>query len=186
MIHAHFSHPYLKNIWENILIALTYWGVSHVNFMIFKAAGVLPMPIWPAAALALVTAFYRNWAAAPGIAAGTILANHFSLSAPLQLAVCIAVMNTLGPLAGASLMRRRVTRDLSIRSFTDVLFCFLAGIIAVPVLTASGGIGSRWMLDLIPDHEVMTAWLKWFLAHSLGTLIFAVPVFAWIKGEPKP
>lgn len=172
----------LRLVVENILAALGYWGVSHVNFIIFKKVGVLPMPIWPAAALALVFAFYRGWMSMPGIAAGTILANHYSISAPWNYAVLIAVMNTLGPIAGAWLVRSRVSPGLYIRSLGDVLICFFAGMVLMPVLTATGGIGFKYVLGLIAKEAVFAAWLKWYLAHSLGALIFGVPVFAWLKG----
>ena len=168
---------------ENTVLALLYWGVSHLNFLIFKNAGILPMPIWPAAAVAAVAAFYRSWRIAPALAIGTILANHVSLGAPLFYACCIAIMNTAGPIAGAALMRLRVTSSLTIRGFADVLVVFIILTAIVPVLTASGGIGFKRMLGLVPPEAVLVSWLKWATAHSLGTMLFAVPVFAWIKGR---
>ncbi|HNX90871.1 MAG TPA: MASE1 domain-containing protein [Candidatus Omnitrophota bacterium] len=172
-----------KGVAENLAVALAYWLISHLNWLIFKNVGVLPMPIWPAAALAVVVAFYRGWQIAPGIAIGTILANYYSLGAPWGYAVCIAIMNTAGPIIGAGMMRWRVSAKINIRSFGDVMFCFLAIIILVPVLTATGGIGFKWLLGLIPANEVVSAWLKWAVAHSLGTLVFGVPVFAFLKEE---
>jgi integral membrane sensor domain MASE1 len=171
---------------ENVFIALAYWGLSHLNFLVFRQVGVLPMPIWPAAGLAFVVAFYRGWRIGPGIALGTILANHFSLGGAWALACCIAVMNTLGPLAGASLARGRVSRELNLGNLVDVLVFFSAAMILTPMLTATGGIGSRWLLGLIPGDAVVAAWLKWAMAHSLGTLFIALPAFAWLKRVPGP
>jgi len=76
---------------ENLIVAGLYWGVSHINWMLFKTGGVIPMPIWPAAAVAFVFALIRGWRVAPGIAAGTILANTVSLGGPVDLASGIAV-----------------------------------------------------------------------------------------------
>ena len=168
---------------ENAVTALAYWGVSHINYLLFKHVGVLPMPIWPAAALAFVVAFYRGWSIAPGIALGTVLANHFSLHSSWSYACLIAVMNTLGPLAGAAIMRKRVAREILIRTLADVLVCCFAALILAPALTALGGIGFKWLLGLIQSGEVATAYIKWALAHSLGTLLFALPAFAWLKGR---
>ncbi len=170
---------------ENLVVALAYWGVSQANFIIFSNAGVLPMPIWPAAALAFVVAFYRGWRVAPGIVVGTVLANHFSLGAPWVFACSIAVMNTFGPLIGANLMRRRVSRELTIGGAGDLAICFLLAVILTPMLTATGGVGFKWLLGLMPGSAVPIAWLKWALAHSTGTLLFATPVFAWLKGRPS-
>ncbi len=100
---------------ENILVVLAYWGISHLNYTIFQSVGVLPMPIWPAAALAFVVAFYRGWRVAPGIAFGTIMANYYSLHATWIYACCIAIMNTLGPIIGATLMRNRISMDFTIQ-----------------------------------------------------------------------
>jgi hypothetical protein len=33
----------------NLVIAAVYWGVSWLNWFLFRSGGVLPMPIWPAA-----------------------------------------------------------------------------------------------------------------------------------------
>ncbi len=170
-----------RSFTENLLIALGYWAVSHINFILFKSVGVLPMPVWPAAALAFLAAFYRGMAGAPGIALGTVLANHLSLGGPLNYALCIAVMNTLGPVWGAALMRSRVSRNIRISGSGDIWICVLAGLVLTPMLTALGGIGFKWALGLIPKEAVLSAWGKWALAHCLGTLFFAVPVFAWIR-----
>lgn len=172
-----------RHIAENVIIALVYWGISHIDFIVFRNIGILPMPIWPAAAVAFVAGFYRSWSAAPGIAIGTILANYISLGAPLSYAACIAVMNTVGPIVSAVLMRKRVSDQLSIRGITDVFVCFGMMAILMPLLTASGGIGSKWLLGLVPADAVVTSWFKWFIGHSLGGIVFSLPIFAWVKGR---
>ena len=178
--------PSWRLLLENVCVGMAYWGISHLNYLLFSGIGVLPMPIWPAAALAIVTAFYRGWRIAPGIAAGTILANHYSLGGSWGYAVAISVMNAIGPLAGAALARRRVSLDLEIRGLGDIAFCFAAMVVLTPMLTATGGIGSKWLLGLMPGSAVPAAWLKWAMAHAMGTVLFALPVFAWLavgKGE---
>lgn len=172
---------------ENILVALAYWGLSHINYILFSHLGYFPMPFWPAAALALVVAFFRGLYIAPGIALGVVLADHFSLGIGWSYSLSIAIMNTLGPIAGAALMRNRISLQLKISNAKDVWFCFLTALILVPVLTASGGIGSKWLLGTMPAGDVPIALLKWALAHSLATLFFALPAFAWIKWrQPIP
>lgn len=141
------------------------------------------MPIWPAAALALVVAFFRGLRIAPGIALGVVLADHFSLGIGWSYSLSIAIMNTLGPIAGAALIRNRISLQLKISDAQDLLFCFFTALILVPVLTASGGIGSQWLLGMIPAGAVPIALLKWALAHALATLFIALPAFVWIKGK---
>ena len=171
---------------ENALIALSYWGLAHLTFLVFRNLGVLPMPIWPPAAVAIVTAFYRGWRIAPGIAAGTILANYFSLNSPWDYAFSLALMNTLGPLLGASIMRRQVSTRIVIGGLVDLVICFFVIFFLPPVLTATGGIGFKYLFGIIPASDVLVNWLKWVIAHSLGTLLFATPVFAFLAfKEPR-
>ena len=165
---------------ENLLIMFCYWGISHLNFILFKNVGILPMPIWPAAAIAVIAAFYRSWKIFPGIALGTILANHFSLGASLKFSCCISVMNTIGPIIGANIMRNRISQNLQIKSIKDVIISILAIAVLTPILTACGGIGSKWFSGLIPSQEIFSAWCKWMIAHSTGTIFFAIPLFVWV------
>lgn len=46
------SHGKTNLLVLNLIVLATYWGVSHVNWLVFKNVGVLPMPIWPAAGMA--------------------------------------------------------------------------------------------------------------------------------------
>jgi len=171
---------------ENTVIALLYWGLAHLTFVIFQHMGIMPMPIWPSAAVAIVAAFYRGWRIGPGIAAGTLLANHYSLGGPWAYAACIALMNTAGPLVGAWIMRLRVTERVAVQGFVDLLICFGAAILLTPMLTAAGGVGFKWLFGLMPAAGVAVGWLKWTIAHALGSLLFATPVFAWLAlKEPR-
>ncbi|MBI9103145.1 MAG: MASE1 domain-containing protein [Spirochaetales bacterium] len=168
-------------VFDNLIFAFLYWGISHLNWLLFSRVGILPMPIWPAAGLAFVGAFYRGWKIAPGIALGTFLSNYISLGAPLLYALLIPVMNTLGPLVGAALARRKVSLELNLIHIEDVLVIFISGILIVPLLTATGGIGFKWMLGLLPAEVLVTSWLKWFVAHLSGTLLIGIPLFAWVR-----
>ncbi|MGD9949348.1 MAG: MASE1 domain-containing protein [Desulfobulbus sp.] len=164
---------------ENLGVALAYAGLAYLAFLFFHGLGVMPMPVWPSAALAIIVAFYRGWFIALGLALGTILANYCILGASLPYALCIALMNTLGPLAGGYLLRRQVSAQLKIKGVGDLLVFFFAVVLLPPAMTAAGGIGSKWLLGLIPADELFFGWLKWAIAHCLGTLLFATPVFAW-------
>ena len=166
---------------ENAAIALGYALLASLTFMLFRRLGVLPMPIWPSAALAIVVAVYRGGLAAPGLALGTVLANFCILGSSFAFALGIAVMNTLGPLVGGWVVRRLATTRLIIRGPAELLYCFVAIVLLPPILTATGGIGCKWLLGTIAADELVIGWMKWAVAHSLGSLLFAVPVFAWLS-----
>ena len=172
---------------QNTIVCIAYWGVSHLNWMVFSSVGVLPMPIWPAAAVALVAAILLGWRIAAGTALGAILANHYSLGASWMYACCIAVMNTLGPVLAAVIVRRTTLgKSWSDWNWSDVTVLFLAGVVLAPLLTATGGVGSKWLLGLIPASAVPTAFARWGLAHALGALLFAPPLLVWfVKVERR-
>ncbi len=162
----------------NGMVALAYWAVSHLNWLFFRHVGILPMPIWPAAAVAIIAGLYWGWRIAPALAVGTLLANHFSLGASWACSAGIAVMNTAGPLLAVSWanMKRNVeTENVSVRLFKLVV----ASLFLAPALTATGGIGAQWLLGVIPLETVGPKWLRWFIAHSSGALLFVPPVLAF-------
>jgi integral membrane sensor domain MASE1 len=168
-------------LWENLLLTGIYWLLSHLNFLIFSKIGILPMPIWPAAGIALAAFFIRGGKVAPSIAAGTILANHYSLGANWAFSCSIALMNTLGPWFGATLIRKTVSKDLIFKSTAEILIVFAATLVIIPVMTASGGAGFKCLLGLLSCQEFGAAWIKWAMAHSLGDLFIGVPILAWYK-----
>jgi integral membrane sensor domain MASE1 len=97
---------YRQIILINGLVALVYWAASYVNWLFFHLVGILPMPVWPSAAVALIAGLYWGWPIAPALAVGTILSNHYLLGATWTYAACVAVMNTLGPLFAVLLVNR--------------------------------------------------------------------------------
>ncbi|HPS01822.1 MAG TPA: ATP-binding protein [Candidatus Sumerlaeota bacterium] len=160
----------------NGMVALAYWGVSHLNGLFFRHVGILPMPIWPAAAVAILAGFKWGPRIAPALAAGSILANHFSLGASWACSAGVTVMNTIGPLLAVSWANRRLeTESLA----TRLLKLAIASLILAPAMTATGGIGTQWLLGLIPQEMAGPRWVRWFLAHSSGALLFVPPVLVF-------
>ncbi len=178
------KNPIKLVLLQNAAVLIAYWGISHLNWIVFKNVGVLPMPIWPAAAVALVSAIVLGWHIAPGIALGTILANHFSLGGSWTLACCISIMNTIGPVFGAILIRRRIAgKPWSAWNRRDITLLFFSGAVLVPMLTATGGIGGKLILGLMTISEVPLAFMRWEIAHTLGTILFAPPLLLWLYKE---
>lgn len=172
---------------ENVVVLAVCWALSHVNWMVFNSLGVQPMPFWPASGVALVAGYYYGWRIAPGLALSTILADHYSLGAPWSFAAAISVMDTVGPLLAADIIRRRVQgKSWLTWNRGDITVAFLAGIVFASVLSAIGGIGSKWGLGMMPFEAVPQGLLRWSLAHGLGALILAPPLFILLARDRKP
>jgi PAS domain S-box-containing protein len=171
---------------ENLVLLAAYWGLSHLDWIVFRHLSILPMPFWPAAGLALVAAVKRRWRVAPGIMLGAILANWVSLEAPLAYACCIGTTNTLGPLAAAAVIRAHVAGkpwpEWRGRDYTVV---FLASVGLAPLITATGGMGAKWLLGIIPFASVGRDLARWWLGHAIGTLIVA-PIVLFFLDRPYP
>ncbi len=163
----------------NILIILGYWGISAINYIIFNGFGHFPMPIWPAAGIAITTSFYFGWSIAPGIALGSILANHYSLGSSWRFAVCISIMNTIAPELAGYLLRRLLTKDFIFKNTRNILLCFIIALILTPMATAAGGSVSKYLLGIITHEQLFNTFSKWAMAHSLGTFIIGTPIFTY-------
>ena len=89
-------------------------------------------------------------------------------------------MNTIGLELGAKLVRQQLSINVKMRSPRQLLLAIFYILFLVPALTAVGGIGSKYLLGLLPARAFLPAWLKWGVAHSFGTLIIAIPFFSWL------
>jgi PAS domain S-box-containing protein len=170
---------------ENLLVAGLYWGISHINWMLFKAGGVLPMPIWPAVAVAFVAALIRGWKVAPGIAAGTILANTLSLGGSVVFASGIAVMNTAGPVLAAYLCRRNTSSINPFQTLRDTFIFLFYGVILVSLMCSIGAEFFKWVLGLIQPENIPLDWLKFMLALATGSLLFTPVITGWFFERKK-
>ena len=169
----------LRIVVANVLVALAYWGVSHLVWIFFEQFGMLPAPIWPAAAIALFAALGLGFRVAPGIFVGAVSANALSLGAPPAIALGIGVMNTVGPILAASLIRRFATDLPPFGRVRDLFLFVLFGVVLHAALTALGGITSLVLGGRIPAEAAIFAGLRWWTAHAGGTLLFAPLLILW-------
>lgn len=157
----------------NGAVAVAYWGVTQVAMLIFAGYGVLPLPFWPAAALALSVALLGGWRWAPGVALGVVLANVLALGAPLLLACSLALMNTLAPFWAAAEIRRRCGTDVPLFKLKDVTWFVLFGALLAPALVGLWGGLSLWGWGQVEVTALPGLWLRWWVAHACGVLAFA-------------
>ena len=171
----------LKYLGITIEISLSYWFLSHLNWIVFNKLGVTPMPIWPAASVALLSALHFRWKAIPGLIIGTVLANHISLGAPLELALGISIMNSAAPVAGAIFITKYMTIPVDIENIQKPSLIILIGILLIPLCTAVGGIGSKILLGLIKKAMIPEAIVQWTMAHMIGTILLSIPYLTWFS-----
>lgn len=168
-----------QNLLLNSWVALAYWGISHVIWAFFQEFGMLPAPIWPAAALALSAAFVLGSRVAPGIYLGALFANWLSLQAPLPVALGIAMMNTLAPVIMAHFIHQYTRLTPPFKSVPDIFIFVLFGVVLHAALTATGGVVSLWLGGRIELETLPFVWLRWWLAHASGAVLLAPTLILW-------
>jgi len=162
-----------------LLVSLSYWVISLGSWMLFGHMGVLPMPVWPAAGLAVALVYRYGIRTVPGLIMGAFLANAFTLGTPWPLATIIAVMNGLGPLVAVNGAKIFSKREQPFREMHDTVVFILWVVLIHAALTATGGASGRVLLGLLPVSEYFVTWMHWWLAHASGTLLVAPLLLSW-------
>ncbi len=168
----------------NLSITLLYWGMSHFVWVFFNKFGMLPAPIWPAAALALSAAFIFGRQVTVGIYVGAVLANWLSLQTLLPVALGIGVMNTLAPVLTAHLIRSHMHVNPPFRTVHDIFAFIFFGVLLHAALTATGGAGSLLFAGRAAPGMIAEIWLRWWLAHASGVVLLS-PLLILIWHRPS-
>ncbi len=153
-----------------------YWGISYLNFILYKAGGVYPMPIWPGAGIAVYLAYRYGWKAIPGIYTATVMVNIVSFEAPLYYACTIGIMNSLAPTTAVFFIRKITKTDNPFDDMKSYIIFAVFAIIIHPFFTAVGGIGSRLFFGLINYSDFYTDFSGWYLSHAAGVILLG-PLF---------
>jgi PAS domain S-box-containing protein len=159
-----------------LFTAVAYLLLSWLNWVAFKRAGILPMPIWPAAGFSVAVALFFGIHAVPGVFLGSLMANSLALGADLELALLISITNSLAPYLAAKLFCHLGKGQSPFSDTASYATFILAAVILHPILTASGGAFSQLALAKAGAQQLTQIWTGWWLAHACGTLLFA-PLF---------
>jgi len=173
------------------VVAGAYVFFAGVGFSV--AFGVKQITaVWPPTGIALAALIlggYRMW---PGVFIGAFLANAFSHE-PLLTAALIGTGNTLGPLAGAYLLRA-FAFDRSFARVRDVLIFVLFGSVLAMTVTATNGTVQLALAHVFPWSAYGSQWLLWWVGDASGVLLVAPLILTWsdvrrngvISGEATP
>lgn len=164
-------------------LAALYFLGAKVGLAYAVVGGAVSL-VWPPSGIALVALLAFGYQLAPGVAAGSLLAN-LSVGIPLPVALSIAVGATLGAVTGALLLERVAQFQRALLRTRDVLALItLAALLSTSV---SALIGAATLLagGLIPASEYGPAFLKWWLGDMMGVLVLAPPLLAWLTC-PQP
>jgi signal transduction histidine kinase len=135
-------------------------------------------PVWPPTGIALAALLIFGYELWPGVSLGVLLGSMLT-GAPTNLAVGMAIGNTLEALAGAYLLRRFFGFHNAIDRIQDVV-----GLAAVAMLSTaiSASIGATTLiLTGLGDPEHLGAiWITWWIGDLLGALVVAPAILVWV------
>ncbi len=183
------NNPRLAGAVESLAIALA----ATAGYLLLGEAGLLAArqgtvssPVWPAAGLALAAVLRGGPAAALGVFAGSWLLNARALAgfAPgaggaAAAAAGIAAGSALQALVGARLLRGALSGADPFGRVRSVTL-FAAATPLVGLLGASAGVGALAHAGLLRPALDGPAWLTWWIGDSVGLLIAAPLVLAWL------
>ena len=179
--------------WRNLLAANLWFAAAYL------AAGWLGLllaippgyasPLSPATGIGLAVLATRGWRMLPGLAVAAVL-----LGLPLPYpgappigppgllpALLLAGAAILQAGVGAALVRRHI--DPAIASGRDVMrFLLVAPLVCC--LRATLGLSALVWLGVVPQANVGTSWLTWWVGDTAGVLV-AAPLAWVVAGEPR-
>jgi signal transduction histidine kinase/ActR/RegA family two-component response regulator len=163
-----------------LLLAGVYYATARFGLALDAVSGFATL-IWPPTGIALVAILLGGYRYAPAVWLGALLTN-LAVGAPTSAAVGIAVGNALEAVAGVWLLRR-FEFSPKIDRLRDVLTLTTMAALAAPVVSASVGVLSLRLANVIAADALTKTWLAWWLGDAIGALVFAPLVLAWIIPE---
>src|SRR5512132_2705856 len=157
------------------LLAAVYYGAAKVGLRLAYLHGTVTA-LWPPVGVgiaALVLYGARLW---PGIVIGDLLAADYST--PLGTIVGQTVGNTLEVVVAATLLMRLVGGRTALQRVRDVLALVACAVVGT-VISATFGVASLRLGDVIGRDEVGEVWRTWWLSDLSGALVFTPVILTW-------
>ncbi len=171
------SSRIVRYLSATVLLALAYFlsGKLGLQFAFLHASAT---PVWPPTGLAISAMLlmgYRFW---PGIFLGAFLVNITTADSVFS-SIGIATGNTLESIIAAYLIRTFANGVSVFDRPRDILnFILLAALIATTV-SASFGVVSLALADLVEWEHIIPVWLTWWMGDAGGALVVTPFVLLW-------
>jgi diguanylate cyclase (GGDEF)-like protein/PAS domain S-box-containing protein len=172
----------------NILLAFGYFMGGYFGTLLSMPPSHAS-PIWPAAGIAFAGLFTYGYKAVPGLLAGSFAAQALSfidaaypgsVRFSLSVASIAGAGSILQAALGVWLTRRYVGADNPLTRDRSILrFIALAGP-ASCMLSASLGIVTLFLHNVIKPEDLPLSWLTWWIGDTIGVVIFAPLLLSFI------
>lgn len=173
------------------LLALAYFITGRLGLLLAIPPGYATA-VWPASGIALAALLLYGSRLWPGILLGSFLVNvtasfdSSTLSAivrSLSIAFSVGTGATLQAILGAYLINRYTDIESGLIKTGSVLrFLGLGGPVSC-LVSASWGVTTLWIFNLISNVEYPFSWMNWWVGDAIGVIVFLPLVYVFF-GRP--
>ncbi len=157
-------------------LAVAYAVAARAGLLL-DAVGGLATLVWAPTGISLAALLLGGSSLWPGVALGAFVANVWA-GAPAELALPIAVGNTLEALAGATLLRAAGFRP-ELDRIRDVLLLVFGAAVATTAVSATVGATALSWSGRVEPGRFAESWRTWWIGDALGDLVVAPMLLAW-------
>jgi diguanylate cyclase (GGDEF)-like protein len=170
----------------NLLIAIAYAIGVKLSLEFATLRGAVAS-VWFPSSFTLALVYFLGDRVLLGIICGSILGIYQDLLAidpPLSvfnfvlINIGCALGNTLQPLISTYLIKK-FARHQNIFSHVSTVVLYIASAIFSPMISATFGISSLCLAQVIPWNSYGISWLTWWLASALAHLVFTPTILLW-------
>ncbi len=134
-------------------------------------------PVWPPTGIALAALLVFGIKLWPGVSLGVLLGSLLT-GAPLNLALGMALGNTLEALAGAYLLKHFFNFHNAIDRIQDVVGLAIVSLFATTI-SATIGTTTLVLIGLVGPDNLGAIWLTWWIGDLLGVLVVTPALLVW-------
>ena len=151
-----------------LALAVVYVAAARAGLMMDAVAGFATL-VWPGTGIAIAALFVLGLRMWPGVLVGAVVANVWT-GAPIAVAAGIAIGNTLEGLFGAYALRRANFRR-QLDRVRDALVLIALAAACAPLVSATVGVASLWLGDVVETSALVDTWRAWWLGDAVGALV---------------
>jgi signal transduction histidine kinase len=173
------NYSYLLRI---VILFILYFTTARIGLSLDAVSNFATL-IWLPTGIsiaALLIFGYRLW---PAVTLGAFFANLVNGASPM-VALGISVGNTMEAVTAVYLLRRFIGFQNTLNKLKDVTGFIIIASILSPVISATIGVGSLLIGQVITSTAFFGTWLAWLLGDMISALLITPLILVWYE-KPK-
>ncbi len=192
-LHIHRQNPVSQTITLITALGLSYYLAAIFVEYFLAIPSVYSISVWPSAGLALAALLRFGNHIWPGVLIGALLVNLTilldasaapSLIKSFFVALSVGIGATIQALVGCVLIKRNVEIENGLIHARDIIFFLGLGGPISCLISASWGVTSLWVTDIIDAEQFLFIWMTWWVGDTIGVLLVVPLLLIWF-GKPR-